>query len=136
MAFSDDLRAFAEKANRNISVVTRKVALDMGNSLVQMSPVDTGRFRSNWVASISRVDTTTTDSTDNGAVGRIEMTLASPLGPNPNRHDYADVIYITNSLPYAQRLEYGWSKKAPAGMVRVTVTRFRHFVNAAAMGLK
>ena len=34
-------------------------------------------------------------------------------------------IFITNSLPYAYRLEYdGWSRQAPAGMVRVTVVEF------------
>ena len=35
-----------------------------------------------------------------------------------------NVVYLTNNLPYAQRLEYeGWSKQAPAGMVRVNMAR-------------
>jgi hypothetical protein len=34
-------------------------------------------------------------------------------------------------MPYALRLEYGWSKQAPAGMVRVTVAEFQAVVNAA-----
>lgn len=31
---------------------------------------------------------------------------------------------LTNNLPYAERLEYGWSNQAPQGMVRVNVARF------------
>jgi hypothetical protein len=34
-------------------------------------------------------------------------------------------IFITNSLPYAQRLEYGWSKQAPLGVVRITAVEFQ-----------
>jgi hypothetical protein len=34
-------------------------------------------------------------------------------------------IYITNHLPYARRVEYGWShKQTPLGMVRVTMAEF------------
>jgi hypothetical protein len=43
---------------------------------------------------------------------------------------WGEIIYLTNSLPYARRLEYGWSKQAPAGMVRITVANFeRHLQN-------
>ena len=30
-------------------------------------------------------------------------------------------IYIQNNLPYANRLENGWSNQAPAGMVALTI---------------
>ena len=40
-------------------------------------------------------------------------------------------MYLTNSLPYAQRLESGWSGQAPAGMVKVTIANFQsHFAQA------
>jgi hypothetical protein len=42
------------------------------------------------------------------------------------------VHYLTNNLPYAYRLEYGWSRQAPNGMVGVTVVEFQSIVNAAA----
>jgi hypothetical protein len=29
--------------------------------------------------------------------------------------------YIQNNLPYAERLENGWSKQAPHGMVKITL---------------
>lgn len=44
-----------------------------------------------------------------------------------------DVMYLRNNLPYAYRIEYeGWSKvKAPEGMVRRNVARFRRILNEA-----
>jgi hypothetical protein len=32
--------------------------------------------------------------------------------------------YITNNLPYAERLEYGWSGQAPSGMIRLSLAEF------------
>lgn len=40
------------------------------------------------------------------------------------------VLWISNNLPYAVRLEYGWSKQAPSGMVRVTLLELGAIVQA------
>ena len=45
-------------------------------------------------------------------------------------------IFITNSLPYAMRLEHGYSKQAPAGMVKLTVQNYAQAVAKAARELK
>jgi hypothetical protein len=43
------------------------------------------------------------------------------------------VHFLTNNLPYALRLEYGWSKnQAPAGMVGLAVAEFQSIVRDAA----
>jgi hypothetical protein len=39
--------------------------------------------------------------------------------------------YIVNNLPYAAPLEYGHSKQAPGGMVRITLARFQQIVDEA-----
>lgn len=41
------------------------------------------------------------------------------------------VLRVFNSVPYIRRLEYGWSKQAPAGMVRVNLKRFSQFLREA-----
>ena len=41
-------------------------------------------------------------------------------------------LYITNNLPYAERIEDGYSQQAPAGMVKVTINEFDSIVNSAA----
>jgi hypothetical protein len=35
------------------------------------------------------------------------------------------IAYIQNNLPYAQRLEDGWSKQAPAGMVALSLAELQ-----------
>lgn len=39
-------------------------------------------------------------------------------------------FYFANSLPYAFRLENGWSKQAPMGMVKVTTAEWRDIAEA------
>jgi len=41
-----------------------------------------------------------------------------------------DIVYLANNLPYAQRLEDGWSQQAPEGMVKLTVQRFQQIADA------
>lgn len=74
-----------------------------------------GRFRANWQFSYGSVNTTTTEATDAGGqatLARIEAEVSTVKA--------GGICYVTNSLPYAHRLENGWSKQAPIGMTRVT----------------
>lgn len=74
-----------------------------------------GRFRANWVASLGTPAKTTTDSTNRGDSEQQALNGAQlPLGGK---------VYFCNSLPYAIRLENGWSKQAPAGMVKLTLAQ-------------
>jgi hypothetical protein len=40
------------------------------------------------------------------------------------------VIYLQNSLPYALRLENGWSKQAPGGVLALTVNELEAIANS------
>ena len=85
--------------------------------------MDTGRFKANWNVSYGAPNTTTSASTASArATAEVRKSLTLPVG---------GVVYLTNSLPYALRLEYGWSKQAPTGMVRLTATEWRAKVAAA-----
>lgn len=122
MSFSSDIRKFAEKTKLTLDQVHRKVIFDLTNSLVQMSPVKTGRFRNNWQIAEGFPNTNTTRTTGD---------------PTHRLQGYAKtvhvggIVYITNSLPYAIPLEYGWSKQAPQGMVRVTVRDYEQYITNA-----
>ena len=35
------------------------------------------------------------------------------------------VFYLTNNLPYANKMEYGGSAQAPQGMVRINIQRLK-----------
>ncbi len=79
-----------------------------------------GRFRANWNVAAGTPDRTTTDATQRArSDAEAQKALSLELG---------GVIYMTNSLPYAKRLEDGWSKQAPTGMVRKSAIQFARFV--------
>ena len=128
---NDQFRAnFAKvlkKAGDKWPLLIKKVAIDLGRKIVSGSPVDTGRFKSNWVYGSGNVNTTQTDATNVNSMVVITQEIEAWVP--------GTIIYITNSLPYARRLEYGWSKQAPQGMVRLAVQDFKTNVNNAAKSL-
>lgn len=129
--FKRNFAKLMERAGKKPEMVVRALALAVGASLIQRTPVDTGRAKANWVPGIGVLVTTTTDATDkDGAatIGAIKQALAT-WKPGMT-------IYITNSLPYIKRLEDGWSQKAPAGMVRLTVVEWKDSVRRAAEGIR
>ena len=121
--WSVSLHALAEKAKADLETVARKATFELFRAVVLRSPVDTGRFRANWNASYGAADYATSASTDRGrGVQQAIRALTMPVG---------GIVYLSNGLPYASRLEYGWSKQAPNGMVRLSVLEFNDFVRGA-----
>ena len=126
-SFSDQLKAFAEKAKVDMETVVRKTVLDLQGGVVLRSPVDTGRFRSNWMVGIGAPVGTTVDIKDK--TGDVSMARVAPAMATWTP---GQAIYLTSHLPYAYRLEYdAWSKQSPGGMVRLTVQDFRDYVSKA-----
>lgn len=145
-SFSLQLQKFAEKAKANADLVVQKVTLDVARSVIERSPVgnpDTwkspapagyvgGRFRANWMFGVGAVDTTTTEGVDKSGGATLSRLAAAIQATGAG-----GVTFVSNSLPYGPRLEYeGWSKQAPAGVVRITVAEFQQYVNQAVQGLK
>jgi hypothetical protein len=144
--FKLQLAAFAEKTKARANEVVRKVLFEVATSLVYKSPVGDGaywqspppkgyvggRFRANWQFAEGSIDYTTTETTDASgerSLGAIEALIpATPVGK---------VFYLTNSLPYAQRIEDGWShRQAPNGVVRLTVVEWQDFIDKAIREIK
>lgn len=131
MSFALQLNKFAEFAGDRCDLVVQKTVLSVFSNVLLKSPVDTGRFRANWNVSASTPDNSTSVSTDKQGLATV-----SKAAIKINSYKAGPTIYITNALPYAQRLEYGWSKQAPSGMVRITLTEFRDYVKDAIRGLR
>ena len=118
--WSQDLAALAAKTGLRMDTVIRKATYDLFSSAVRMSPVDTGRLRANWNVSYGTPDASESASTNTGrGASEAAKALTLPVG---------GVVYLTNGLPYARRLEYGWSKQAPYGMIRYSVLQYRRFL--------
>jgi hypothetical protein len=143
-SFTLDLTRFVNHAQSNIDQLVRKTVLDIGVKLVLRSPVGDpdywswpappgyvgGRFRANWQHGIGSMPTGTIneiDASGQSSISRIRS--GTPVGSGMGK-----VHYIVNNLPYAKRLEQGWSwHQAPAGIVEPTLVEFPGIVrnNAA-----
>jgi len=149
MTFSAELGQFKVSATAKTDAYVRAVTQSLFNSIVLSSPVDTGRFRGNWQISMSAPVTSEVDRLDpSGATVMAE--IAAGIGPAGGK------AYLTNNLPYAEVIEFGgypdpvkqgswvkgkgwviksiagFSKQAPAGMVRVNMTRIQAILREGA----
>jgi hypothetical protein len=124
MGLHSDLQRITQRNKQKAVKVMQNSLMRLGGAIVMRSPVDTGRFRSNWLAAYGAMDTSTNDALDKSgstAIGKLTATV--------NTLAAGQVFYFTNSLPYAQRLEYdAWSAQSPAGMVRVSVASWQSIV--------
>lgn len=123
MSFASDLRRFANLTSQKMETVVKSSLVRIGTSIVVKSPVDTGRFRGNWLAAYGTADTTVNMSVDpsgQSSLNRLKMSV--------NGLTFREYFYFTNSLPYAKGLEYGDSMQAPSGMVRVSVAAWENIL--------
>ena len=119
--------------------VVRGTVLSMGSKIIERSPVGNpslwqvprkgyvgGRFRGNWQFSVNKPAT--------GALNQIDpngVKVSAALKSATDNLDMGETFYMTNNLPYATRLEFGWSTQAPAGMVRVVVAQYEQAIKDA-----
>ena len=130
--FTRDVLEFANRAKLNTRQVIRATTLEISTSIILRTPVDSGRARNGWYATLDvpsrqvpkktkatkNINAPAPDSNSARAVKRVETAIAD-FGGN--------VYYLTNNLPYIRRLEYetNFSKQAPNGMMRVSVSEYR-----------
>jgi len=123
--FSAQVRRWSDKTQKKMDQAVRKITLDVFSNVILLSPVDTGRFRGNWQPAVGRAQGGIIEAVDpSGAVVTAKVQSAT------QNVKAGDVIYMVNNLPYADRLENGWSNQAPNGMVALTVQRFQPIADA------
>lgn len=114
----------SEKIARGSFIATQQ-------SVIFMSPADTGMFKNNWFTEINGLSSKATDSTDKSGQARLSDALnishALKIG---------DSISFVNNLPYAIPLEYGHSAQSPHGMVRVTAAQWPLIVATVEKSIK
>lgn len=116
--FGASVAAFAAASGRDIETVHRQVSLRLFSAVIKNTPVLTGRLRANWLCTLHEPSTVTTSDEGSVNVTGMKMTI--------KRHQPGDSLFLANNLPYAARIEFdGYSAKAPRGMVRINVVRFK-----------
>jgi hypothetical protein len=139
--FTIDLRAMVTKAQANAERVARESLFEISRRLDMRSPVGDasywktppppgyvgGRFRANWQHGFSTPPEGTIDAVDPTG-GATQARVMASVKSSPA----AGVHYLVNNVPYAQRLEDGWSRQAPSGVVALTVIDFEGIVREQA----
>ena len=122
--FALNLAKQIEVANDKVESIVKVTMIELFNRVIQKSPVDTGRFRANWNCSIGSPDLSTSQAIDPSGSGAISKATSTVVSYTLNGQS----VFLTNNLPYADRLENGWSKQAPNGMVRLSVMEIQNSV--------
>ena len=97
-------------------VIVKKIAFDLFRKIIFKTPVQTGRARANWLVSVAAPRSETADETDKTGIRAIGNVQSVINGWNADSD-----IYMSNNLPYIYGLERGRSKKAPRGMVKISI---------------
>ena len=119
---------FTKQLNKYLKVVDkegtkgiRSVSLQGLKMVMKKSPVDNGTFRGNWNVGINAIDNSTSDNKDAGSAQSEGKQRLGSL-------KVGDGINISNALPYAMRLVFGYSDQAPSGMVRTTEHELKNWL--------
>lgn len=93
-----------------------KIGLDLWRDVTRESPVDLGTYRAAWHLNENTPDLSTPEPGVYGPPPEPIAKLAKGVFP---------VLFLTNAMPYAQRLEEGWStQKAPDGVLKVVLAGY------------
>lgn len=98
----------------------------VSNSIVRLNPVDEGESVADWDAAINHWPSDTKPPNDPKKTKtrkRLQESFKNVV--------YGQSVFFENTDPVAVRLEYGYSKKAPQGMIRATARKWRGFVRGA-----
>ena len=101
ISVKDDIEEF-------VLAETQKLAINIDREVVRETPVDTGRAKGNWLASVGVPDTrqlNVTGSTEGAAIQQAVAVIGKAI--------VYQLVYIQNNLPYIQRLNNGWSLQQP-----------------------
>lgn len=134
MSFAAEISTFGVKTKEQMDFFVFTICTEITNGILYETPADTGRARANWFPSLDTPSSNITTKTD--PTGASAIAAARPLAEKAAGR----VFYLTNNLPYIRHLEYGlygnpqgsangpktiggFSKQAPAGMVRITINK-------------
>jgi len=150
VSFEVELNGFVNRTIERQNLIVRKIVLNIDRSLVKKSPVGNpdlwvalrngryvdylsvynspagytgGHFRANWQLGVGNAP--------DGIIEGIDATGAATIGLHTALIPQAaagKIYYLVNNVPYAERLENGWSTQAPNGMVGLTVMEFNAIV--------
>jgi hypothetical protein len=125
--FSVALQRLAVAIDADISKVVRNGVLRVFGNVVKRSPVDTGAYRGSH--GISNMEPDGKEGIKKGNKKEKKKVPAATAKNWTWKVGDGD-IWLFNNVPYAERIENGWSKQAPAGVYRMAIPEITAFINA------
>ena len=126
-----DIGQYAKKQEQKLLDVRKMFVFALYNSITTKNPVDTGRSRANWNVSENEPDYTTFENKDKHYELKYNNVEQLPINAKSD-----ESLFIANALPYIRRLEYGYSKQAPNGMVGVTLAGADNLLEEIVRGIQ
>lgn len=124
--FARRIRERGARIERRASDLAIETAGAINQAVVSATPVDTGRARANWQASLGAPITSELDAVDPGGGSTIARNNTVIAG-----HDEGQEIHLTNNLPYIEQLNAGSSSQAPEMFVEKAVQEGSRVVKRA-----
>lgn len=120
------IRQYGDTVEKQANVAKIKLATSIAHSVIELTPVDTGQARSNWLAKRNSPPSHTRRPLVPGSqLGRSERAnLNAAYGQIVGIFAQAkpgERLYLKNNLKYIARLNAGYSKQSPAGFVQMAV---------------
>jgi hypothetical protein len=107
-------RAIGDRIKAELAKAAKALTLEIAKEARKATPVDTGHARANWVPSVGsphRGEVNDPSAAQAGAA----VVLRYELSQGP--------LFVSNGVPYIQRLNHGHSKQAPRLFVEAAVDR-------------
>lgn len=122
------LREYGRDLPRRVNDVKKGTALAILNELVPNTPVKTGKARSNYVVGINAPSRLVRGSEAVSRTGAVSITEGERTirGAKPG-----DAIFISNNLPYIDKLDQGSPTQQPAGFRARAVAAGKAYIQAA-----
>ena len=144
-SFSVSIGKFVENTKVKMNEITRKVVFDMGTRVMERTPVGDASYWKNppppgYVGGHARANWSHSDgilvAQEYGAIDKTGQVSMNRIRDSVPKDAAGRIHYLSNSVPYIIRLEDGYSRQAPNGMVSLTVAEFEQFMKAAAGSVK
>lgn len=147
LKFRAELTGWNTKVYGRMDLVVRRVSMVLVQNIVvggaygPGTPIDTGFARASWWVSVGTDSRTTAGPAKPRGKGQRDEfgdgseDFATAMTVLAGVRAGGGTIYILNDAAYIVPLEYGWSKQAPVGMVRIVLTGFQGIVNDAVQAL-
>lgn len=142
--FALECKQWAEKMVPEAHVAfVKKIVLEVFTRAMMKSPVDSGRFRGNWMVGIGASDESIVDVEESDAHGAVSPSAMSRAQQKLASLAFGIPVHVSNNLPYAGILENGgyplnpktgvktingYSTQAPQGMLAISIEEVEAFL--------